>query len=189
MIRSLIVLGAILLSTIEPALAASVPPQIARMAEATARVTSYHIDMTTQTGAIAVDVVGSSDFHMFAPTAEILHVGKAFYDKPSPASGWIRLPADQETAVSQTISQLVQNPDVFANVPADAEITDLGSEALDGRPMHRYRFTHPASDGPVTTLWIGEDDRLYRVDIAGKAGTATIRYSHYNDVGRLPMPL
>jgi hypothetical protein len=189
-VRSLLAMLAVaLLGIAVPASAADLPPQVARMIVQSQRATSFHVDIATDRGTASVDYVRPGDFRMSGFGGELLHVGNAYYMKPSPATGWIAVPPDVASGLASSIPQTLQTPESFATVQ-NATITDAGTGVLDGKPMHKYRVVSSADAKTTALLWIGADDRLDRVDAASPAiGTATLRYSEYNAVPTIAPPL
>jgi hypothetical protein len=65
------------------------------------------------------------------------------------------------------------------------QVEDLGSEAVDGKPAKKYRFSQPGPPATTTLLWVGSDGYPVKMETTGGAGkranTVTVIYSRFND--------
>ncbi len=169
--------------------AADLPPAVARMVAAEAKVSSVHVTAGAGDNAVAADIVRSGDFAfttLGSKNLKLTAVGNDFYFQA----------ADQPHFYHETLAKgreqfadllgVFRLPDSYAQAPS-VTFAETGSDTLDAKPIHKVKAT---KDGASLVMWIGPDDLIYRIDFLKPDGTleVTTNYSQFGALTSIAPP-
>jgi hypothetical protein len=164
--------------------AADTTADMAAMTRAFAGLHSFHADISTPKGAaMSMDMILPDKFHMsMNGKMQIIKIGNDIW--LNPGNGWQHMP--MAGAMMQRPLDMARNAGMQGNGPSDYTITDLGPAMLDGAPTHKYHMV--GKSGDAVDMWVAKDLPV-QVQVAGRDGTSTIRYSQYNGVPDITPPM
>jgi hypothetical protein len=175
-------LAAAVLATTLPA-AADLPPAVARMVAAEAKVSSVHMTAGSGENAIAADIVRSGDFSFTTLGKKVLKlaaVGDDFYFRAEDQPHFYREPLAKGREMFSQLVSIVSIPDYYAQAP-NVAFADAGTETLDAAPMHKIKAT---KGDLALVMWIGADDLIHAIDFLEADGTTAVT-THYSQFGAL----
>jgi len=154
------------------------------MGQAFAAVHSFHADMTSAKGTtMSMDMILPDKFHMtMNGKMQIIEIGSTMWMNMN--GQWQQMP--MAGAMVQRPLDMARNAGMQGDGVSDYTITDLGPAMLDGAPTHKYHMV--GKSGDAVDMWVAKNLPV-QVQVTGKDGTATIKYSEYNSVPDITPPM
>ncbi len=157
---------------------------MAAMWQAFASVHSFHDDITTPRGSIAMDFVAPDKYHMtMNGQMQLIKIGSDMWMNMGGA--WQHMPA--VGAMVQRPMDMARNAGMQGGGASDYAITDDGTAMLGGVLAHKYHMVSK-SNGNVVEMWVVKNLPV-QVQTSGSEGAATIKYSQYNSVPDITPPV
>jgi len=175
-------LAAAVLATTLPA-AADLPPAVARMVAAEAKISSFHVTAGADENAVSEDIVRSGDFAFTTLGPKLLKlyaVGNDLYFKAAEQAHFSRVPLAKGREMFAQILSILSLPDYYAKA-ANVTFADAGTDTLDGKPIHKIKAMKNAD---ALVMWIGADDLIYAIDFLEADGSTAVT-THYSQFGAL----
>jgi hypothetical protein len=169
--------------------AADLPPAVARMIAAEAKVSSVHVTAGAGDNAVAADIVRSGDFALTtlgSKNLKLTAVGDDFYFQAADQPHFYHELLAKGREQFAEILGVFRLPDSYAQAKS-VTFADAGPDTLDARPIHKVKAT---KDGDSLVMWIGPDDLIYAIDFLKADGTTavTTQYSQFGALRTIAPP-
>ncbi|KAF1712039.1 hypothetical protein CSC70_00445 [Pseudoxanthomonas kalamensis DSM 18571] len=156
--------------------------KVAASMQAFLGVDSFHAIMVMegpQSMTSELDYVAPDRYRMSMPMGTQVIIGNTMYLQADGQKVTLPLPLPRDS-----LNQW-RDPLKLEENRARLEVSDLGKDAVEGQPAHKYRVGHGPSQNEELTLWIAEDGLPLQLvntgQAQGKPYRMTIRYGRYND--------
>lgn len=151
-----------------------------------AKLTSYHMTVTTSGKTIDVDMVNPNKMHVTVGSIEAIMLDGAMYVKPQ--SNWMKIPAAASGMAGGAFMGAVDRAKEAVN-QENFTATDLGTKTVGGASLHAYLVKSKDASKPAT-MYFDSAGMLARVEIDGdRGGTTAIVYSKYNAPIKIEAPI
>jgi len=174
--RTLLFLGLYLAAAAVPAYADSTSDAVQRAALATFHAKSLHMTVANATGpAVDLDLVPPANMHVkVGGSMEMIKIGSAMYVNVKGKWHQMHIPG------MGMLTNIVGNAQQYAK-PDSFNAVDKGSSIVDGMSLHAYDVTGKTTHAKVpTTMYVGDDGFIHRMDVHSRAGATTIKFSNFN---------
>ena len=153
------------------------------MGHAFAAVHSFHADITNGNGTMmSMDMILPDKFHMtMNGKMQVIEIGNDMWMNVN--GQWQHMP--MAGSMMQRPLAMARDAGMQGNGPSNYTITDLGPAMLGTVPTHKYHMV--GKSGDTVDMWLSHNLPL-QVQVTGKAGTETIKYSEYNSVPNITPP-
>lgn len=181
-LRSLLV-AAITLLAIGRA-AADPAGDVAAMGKTFAGVRSFHADIVSSKGNLmSLDVIQPDKMHMtMNGKTQVIKIAGDTWMNLDGQWQHMSMPAP----MMQRPMEMARNVGLEGKGSSDYTITDDGLSLLDGMSTHKYHMVSK-TDGQIVEMWT-KNDLPVQVQMPGKDGLTTIRYSQYNGIPDITPP-
>jgi len=152
------------------------------MGQAFAAVHSFHADITAPRGTMSMDMILPDKFRMTMNGGmQVVEIGSDMWMNMN--GSWQHM--SMGGSMLQRPMEMARNAGMHGHGPSDYTITDLGPTVLDGTPAHKYHMV--GKSGDAVDMWVANNLPI-QVQVTGKEGTSTIKYSEYNSVPDITPP-
>jgi hypothetical protein len=128
-----------------------------------------------------IDVVKPDAMHFRSQGMEMVRLGSMTYLKAGP-QGWTKM---RDTSGSGPMQLAAKARDMAKQANGISAATDLGMKNVGGEMLHAYEMKQ--SDGKKTTIYIGRDGMVHRLDSGSADGT--VQFGKFNAVAPIRAPI
>jgi outer membrane lipoprotein-sorting protein len=146
---------------------------------------SYHVTMENSDKRMPrteTDFVAPDRYRMKMPMGTQIVIGDTMY--MSIDGRTMRMPMPKGTTTPSTVSHWRETGRAFREIDK-MQVEALGMEAVNGKPMKKYRMSQGGKTPTTSLIWVGLDGYPVKMQTTGStgkgAGTMTLHYSRFND--------
>ncbi len=140
------------------------------------QLTAYHFTIDASGKTSEGDVVVPDKMQMTIGPTKIVHIGTATWVQVN--GHWMQMPGAADSMGRMTGG--LSTAQSFAADPKDVTVTDLGTKSVDGETLHLYSVLSKGNSTP-STVYIGSDGRVHRIDTESSGKTSIVRFSLFNE--------
>lgn len=181
---SVVLFAALTVLAVAPA-AADPTADIAAMGQAFASVHSFHADITTPKGtSMSMDVILPNKTHMtMNGRMQVIRIDDDMW--MNMGGSWQHM--SMGGAMMQRPLAMARGAGIDGKPANNYTITDEGPDSIGGVPTHKYHLVNK-TDGGVVDMWLSKGLPI-QIQVMGKDGVSTIKYSEYNSVPDITPPV